>query len=103
MSHDPDRQPTRYSDDVENYRRMADSTKSFTTPAIITLVLYFFFWIPGLIANIVYFNEARSIQARTGREPEGKGCLLALLIVFGGLFALGIVGFLLLGVFGATM
>jgi hypothetical protein len=55
---------------------MVDSTKSFTTPAIITLVLYFVFWIPGLIANVVYYNEANSIQKRTGREPEGKGVSL---------------------------
>ena len=89
MSQDPHRQVDRYADEVEHYRRMVDNTKSFTTPAIITLVLYFVFWIRGLIANIVYYNEANSIQKRTGREPEGKGCLLALLIVFGGLVGLG--------------
>lgn len=89
MGQEPQRQVERYADEVEHYRRMVDNTKSFTTPAIITLVLYFVFWIPGFIANIVYYNEANSIQKRTGREPEGKGCLLALLIVFGGLVGLG--------------
>ncbi len=64
---------------------MVDSTKSFNNAAMFTLLLYMFLWIPGFVANIVYLNEARSIQKRTGRGPEGKGCLVALLIVMGGL------------------
>ncbi len=90
MDDDRRRQLERYTDEVEHYRRINDSSKSFTTPAIFTLILYFFGWVPGLIANIVYFNEANAIQKRTGKEPEGKGCLLALLILFGGGAALGV-------------
>lgn len=55
--------------------------ESFTSKAITTLVLYFVMYIPGLIANIVFWNEARNVQARTGRAPEGKGCLTAMLIM----------------------
>lgn len=71
--------------DYEALRRMNAEQKSFTTPAIITLVLYFVFWLPGLIANIVYLNEANTVQRISGRAPEGKGCLIAMLVVFVGL------------------
>lgn len=49
-----------------------------TWKAFGTLVLYCFFWIPGLLANIVFYNEARAIRRSTGRAPEGMGCLAAL-------------------------
>jgi TRAP-type mannitol/chloroaromatic compound transport system permease small subunit len=53
---------------------------SFTTKAIITLVLYIFFYIPGLIANFIFWNEAQQIKNRTGNTPAGTGCLTAMLI-----------------------
>jgi hypothetical protein len=56
-------------------------TKSYTTPAVITLVLYLFLWIPGLIANIVYLLEANKTKQVTGTTPDGYGCLWALLCV----------------------
>ena len=59
-------------------------TRSYTTPAIITLVLYIFMWIPGLIANIVYLLEAQKTKDITGTNPDGYGCLIALLWVFVG-------------------
>lgn len=68
--------------DAHTMRLISAEQKSFTTQAVITLVLYIVLWLPGLIANIVFYKEARSIQQITGREPAGKGCLLALLIVF---------------------
>ncbi len=55
--------------------------KSFTTPAVITLVLYVVLWLPGLIANIVYWLEAKRVEEETGRAPDGKGCLVAMLWV----------------------
>ena len=67
--------------DYEEHRRIAAASRSFTTPAIITLILYFVFWVPGLIANIVYWREANNVQTITGRAPEGKGCLVAMLVV----------------------
>ncbi len=49
--------------------------RSFTGSAIITLVLYFIFWVPGLIANIIFYREAREVRRVTGRAPAGMGCL----------------------------
>jgi hypothetical protein len=66
----------------EEHRRMMLATRSFTTQAVIALVLYFVLWLPGLIANIVWYLEARNIEQQTGRAPDGKGCLSALLWVF---------------------
>ena len=82
--------------DYEEHRRVAAATRSYTTPAIITLVLYFVLWLPGLIANIVYWRDANSAQRLTGHAPEGKGCLLALLWVF---VYLPLIGFVLVGIF----
>jgi hypothetical protein len=53
--------------------------KSYITPAVITLVLYFFLWIPGLIANIFYLMDARKTKTSIGQNPSGMGCLWALL------------------------
>jgi hypothetical protein len=79
-----------YSNEDERYRWMVANMRSFTTPAVITMILYFVFWLPGLIVNLVYLNEARALQRQTGREPDGKGCLVALLVVMGGLGLIGI-------------
>jgi hypothetical protein len=59
----------------EDHRKMALATKSFTGAAVITLVLYFLLWIPGLIANILFYKEAREVKRVTGRAPAGMGCL----------------------------
>lgn len=47
-----------------------------------TRTLYFVLWIPGLIANLVFWQAARSDEQLSGRTPEGKGCLTTLLAVF---------------------
>ena len=67
--------------EVERMRRFAAEQRSFTTPAVITLVLYVVLWLPGLIANIVYLRDAKQVERVTGRAPEGMGCLWALLAV----------------------
>jgi hypothetical protein len=74
--------------DVDQQRKMAAAGRSFTTPAIITLVLWFVFWVPGLIANIVYLKEATNVEKLTGRTPEGKGCLVGMLWGFIGIPAI---------------
>ena len=58
------------------------ATQDFTGRAVLTLVLYFVFYIPGLIANFVFLGEANRIQRRLQREPDGKGCLTALAALF---------------------
>lgn len=82
---------------VNAERQRAAATRSYTTPAVITLVLYFVLWIPGLIANLVYWNSARQAEMLTGQAPEGKGCLTALLWVF---IIIPLIGIALFVVFG---
>lgn len=59
-----------------------ETPRDYTTPAVITLVLYFFFWVPGLIANLAYISSARNEQHRTGESPHGSGCLWSMLWLF---------------------
>lgn len=56
-------------------------SKSFTTPAVICMVLYCVLWLPGLIANIAYLVEAKKVKDLTGTAPQGYGCLWTLLAV----------------------
>lgn len=65
-----------------DYMRQAAALRSYTTPAMITLALYFLFWIPGVIANIVYLVAANDDRRKSGLDPQGRGCLLMLGIVF---------------------
>jgi hypothetical protein len=94
--------PATPATDYDALRRISAEQKSFTTPAIITLVLYIVLWVPGLIANIVYLNEASNIQRISGRAPEGKGCLIAMLVVFVGLPVIGFCLFFGIGIIGAA-
>lgn len=57
--------------------------KNYTVHAVVALVLYFFMWVPGLVLNVIYLKQANRDQRETGKAPEGKGCLLWLLWVFG--------------------
>jgi hypothetical protein len=65
----------RPSSSYEDHRRVAMAGQSFTGKAVLTLVLYWFLWIPGLIANILFYKEAREIKNVTGHAPQGMGCL----------------------------
>ena len=97
----PPQQPYFYSppmspDWIEYERRRAIAAKSYTNKAMITLLLYMFFFAPGFIANVIYLREAQETREITGVNPEGWGCLLAMLIVtatpillFGVLFLIG--------------
>lgn len=67
---------------ANEYQRIAAAGRSYTTPAIITLVLYWVLWLPGLIANIIYLSAANEDKRTSGVEPQGRGCLIALMIVF---------------------
>jgi hypothetical protein len=57
--------------------------RNYMFHAFVALVAYTFMWIPGLVLNIVFLNQAGKDQNETGKAPEGKGCLLWLLWVFG--------------------
>jgi hypothetical protein len=67
--------------DMERWR--AAATRSYVNPAIITLILYFCCYVPGLIANLVYLVAAWDTRQQVRRAPEGLGCLVALLLIFG--------------------
>lgn len=86
-----------------DYARQAAATRSYMTPAVITLVLYFVLWLPGLIANIAYLSAANADRSVSGIEPQGRGCLVALLVVFIGLPIFACVGFFGLSVLGAAI
>ena len=58
----------------------APRMRSFRWQAFFALILYFPFFLPGLIANIIWWNQARSLEAATGIAPRGKGCLTVMLV-----------------------
>ncbi|TVR71581.1 MAG: hypothetical protein EA415_11115 [Sphaerobacteraceae bacterium] len=89
--------------DIDYERQRAAATRDYTTPAVITLILYFVCWLPGIIANVIYYLQAQKDEAMIGRAPQGKGCLLALLLVFNGLIALGVLVYCLLIVFSGAI
>jgi hypothetical protein len=95
--------PPRHHVDIDYERERAAATRDYTTPAVITLILYFVCWLPGIIANIIYYLQARQDEALVGREPQGKGCLLWLLIVMNGLAVVGIGLYCMLFVVSAAL
>ncbi len=68
---------------VVDERWRAAVARNYVTPAVITLILYLVFWLPGLVVNLVYLSHAGQDERASGVAPEGKGCLTALLWVFG--------------------
>jgi hypothetical protein len=56
--------------------------RSYFGQAVLVLVLYWVFYLPGLIANFVYLHDARRYKERTGDDADGIGCLWALLWFF---------------------
>jgi hypothetical protein len=74
-------------------------TKSYVGVAFLTWFLYWLLYLPGLIMNIVYLQEANRIKQATGVTPSGKGCLDALLIFYVWIpLALGILALILAAV-----
>lgn len=58
------------------------ATPDFTMKAVITAVLYAVLWLPGVIANVLWWGEARKVKLRLGVSPSGYGCLLWMFILF---------------------
>jgi hypothetical protein len=86
---------------VAQNRAAVASMRDYTTPAVITLVLYWVFWLPGLITNLVYWARARADRNITGIAPGGMGCLVALFWVLGVLpVAIGFI--IVLAIIGAA-
>jgi hypothetical protein len=63
--------------------RLAPFHRSFTWPALITMLLYLFLcWPVGVIANLMWLSEAEGVYRNTGSSPPGRGCLKLLGVVF---------------------
>ena len=68
---------------LQPYKEIGGSfPPDFTMKAVITAVLYWVFWIPGVVANVVWMSEARACHTRTGIKPAGYGCLWWLFVLF---------------------
>ena len=90
--------PFDYQQQQQEYARHAATLRSYTTPTVIVMILYLILWLPGNIANVVYLGNANADKRLTGMELQGRGCLIALLVVFGALPFLACTGF-----FGLTV
>lgn len=70
------------TDDAERIGKAVEMallrTKSFKTHVVATVVLYFAGWIPGLIANAVWYGEATETSKRAGVQLPGTRDLLFL-------------------------
>ncbi len=56
--------------------------KSYVGPAIIVFVLYLVGYIPGLVANVLYYNEAKKNEELVGEKLYGSNILRSFLYVF---------------------
>jgi hypothetical protein len=66
--------------DVERARAAAG--KTYVNASIVVMILYLFFWLPGIVANFAYIYQASTTQQLIGRPPEGSGCLWMVLVAF---------------------
>jgi len=55
--------------------------KNYVTNAVVVMLLYLVLYIPGLIANVAYLADALNTKQRVGHNPQGLGCLQALLLL----------------------
>ena len=72
--------PKRSPYDTDGGVSVSRPERDYTLISIIILVLYWVFWLPGLIVNIIMLNEARQKVRESGVRPSGMGCLWALLL-----------------------
>lgn len=63
--------------DVE---RLIAGQKSYVGNAVLVFFLYLLFYIPGLITNFMFLQEAKKTKDRIGTNPSGMGCLQILVI-----------------------
>lgn len=70
------------TDDAERIGKAVEMallrTKSFKTHVVATVILYLAGWIPGLIANAVWYGEATETSKRAGVQLPGTRDLLFL-------------------------
>lgn len=65
--------------------------KSYTNAVVICVVLYFVLWIPGLIANNIYYSEGRRMEEIAGQDLPGVRALWSLRALMITMLALAII------------
>lgn len=55
--------------------REAARLKSYTGKAVLVFILYWFLFIPGLIANQLFYNEGRHMEDIAGKPLPGVAAL----------------------------
>jgi hypothetical protein len=81
----------------------AAAPASFVLPALVTLIGYVLFWVPGAVLNWYFLDDARKVARETGRDPRGMAALRVLLWLFVYLPLLGLAALVLLGLAGAIL
>ncbi len=62
-------------------RRNSNVAESYTGKAVLTLALYYFgFFLVGFVLNIVFLVDSNRTKRNTGKSPNGRGCLIILLL-----------------------
>jgi len=60
--------------------RVSAQMKSYVGASILVFVLYGLAWLPGFIANIIYYKEAKKMERIAGQRLSGTGCLFLMLV-----------------------
>lgn len=55
--------------------------KSYVGASVATFFVYWIFYLPGLIVNLMYLNDANKTSDIAGQKPSGYGCLVFMLIL----------------------
>jgi hypothetical protein len=81
-----------YVDQIAAHQIAQARMKSYTGPAVLVLVLYMVLWLPGFVANILYYSDARRMERIAGYALPGSGCLTVMLWLNVASVVIGIVG-----------
>jgi hypothetical protein len=95
-----DEEAKRIVEAARRLERPAPAPRSLVAAVFLSLFGYLLFWVPGVVLNAYFLEEARRIRRRTGREPAGTGALRVVLwtlcvvplILLGSLLVLGLTG-----------
>lgn len=93
----PPSSPEGYRPPSVDPRVVAAQQKSYTLQAVLTLVLYFVMWVPGFIANVLFYQEAKKDEALAGQSLPGVGCLRIMFFVGIAGLVLSLLGVVLFG------
>lgn len=74
----PVRQTTPAAQPPDEMEKAIARQKSYIGPAVLTFFVYWLFYLPGLIVNLLYLNDANRTSRVAGQKPTGYGCLIVL-------------------------